>query len=221
MDQMIREQRNRIETCLIPDQEQKKRLRRETLAKRDILSLQERQLLDGAVRSRIQDQAWFLNNRMLIAFVSFGSEVDTIGILESALSLGQAVYVPKVLGQEMEFFRITGLHELKRSRFGIPEPDEKAAPLLTGEKLAESAAYARMLVPGVAFDLQGNRIGYGKGFYDKYLHRQSAAFGRDALPPLYGICYGLQLLPHVPADERDFRLDGVIEEHAIHFVKKP
>ncbi len=189
--------------------EQKREIRRQILQCRDSLSEQERVRAEILLTERILGHQWYYRSEILLAFASYGSEIDTGEIIAEALRQGKRVYLPRVISQElqsgeygMEFFRIFGMEDLEPGYRGIPEPSEK------GEKYVyrpEEADRTLMLMPGVAFDEYRNRIGYGKGFYDRYLADKTALQLRTI-----GVGYGCQLLEKLPCDERDIRPYQVI-----------
>ncbi len=103
--------------------------------------------------------------KKLLVYAATGSEADTFGIASRALADGKAVYFPKVYdGGKMRFFRVTDTDELQRGAFGIPEPSEDAEEYTVSENGTDIC-----IVPGLCFDKSGYRIGYGKGFYDRFL----------------------------------------------------
>lgn len=120
---------------------------------------------------------------------------DEVQIQELAQSLPCRVVLPRVEGDDMEFFDYTP-DDLKEGSFGILEP-QGTEPCPAGE-------IDLMVVPGVAFTIKGERLGRGKGFYDKYLSRKGfRAF-------CIGVCYAHQLLDNLPTEPHDRRMDTVI-----------
>ena len=121
-------------------------------------------------------------------------EVDTTPILAQALRDGKRVALPKTYGSEMRFIWVNDLQETQKSALGCPEP-------IADEPIADDPD-ALVLLPGLAFDLQGGRMGYGGGFYDKFLEGENH--------PTVALCYGFQLLPRVPVEAHDLRADCII-----------
>lgn len=152
----------------VPDMlpaEEKKRIRRRVLARRDALTSQEQRRASCLITERLLGHQWFYRTGSLLCYVSYGSELDTRELIREALRLGKEVYVPKVgENRRMDFFRIGALEELHPGFHGILEPPDTARIYV-----GEGAERALMLMPGVAFDLCGNRLGYGGGYYDRYL----------------------------------------------------
>ncbi len=190
---------------------QKRELRRRVLACRGGLRPKERERGAVLLAERILGHQWYYTSKKLLAFVGYGSEIDTCEILREALRQGKQVYLPRVLEPagdsgsllpEMAFFRISSLQELIPGYRGIPEPPD------TGELyvyLEEEAAETLMLMPGVAFDVLRNRLGYGKGFYDRYLQDKPKLCLRTI-----GAGFLCQLVEQVPQEEGDIRPYQVI-----------
>lgn len=124
-------------------------------------------------------------------------EVETSLVAMHALSSGKTVLYPAVIGDDMEFRRIASLAELVPGRYGIPEPGGQAV----------DPAYADLIVvPGVAFDPFGRRIGYGKGYYDRKLHRLEGS-GK-----LVGFGYDFQLAEAIVGEPHDVTMDLIVTE---------
>ena len=128
-------------------------------------------------------------------YLPYNQEVRTVPILQQALRDGKRVAVPKVYGEEMRFLYIEDLSQVEKGSFGIPEPITDG-PVATQED-------ALILMPGLAFDPKGNRMGYGGGFYDKYLQAQPNH-------PTVALCYDFQMLPRLDTEEHDVPVDLVL-----------
>ncbi len=149
--------------------------------------------------------------RLVLAFLSMPTELDTAPLLEAALAEGKRVACPRIVGPEIEFVELSeGWIDWPRDRWGIPTPPA-AAPALGPSAIAATPTLA--LVPGLAFDGEGGRLGRGKGYYDRFLASVAAAraaLGGGAAPfAAVGLGYRGQLVPRVPMDERDSPLDGL------------
>ena len=156
-------------------QVEKRSIRRRMLKIRDALTGEEQRRASCLITERLLGHQWFYLCESLLCYVSYGSELSTHELLYEALRLGKAVYVPKVMAERrMDFFRIRSLEELQPGYHGIPEPTKSGE---TYDKKTTAAERARqrdrgpalMLMPGVAYDPYGNRLGYGGGYYDRYL----------------------------------------------------
>lgn len=184
----------------------KAEIRRRTLALRESLSGDERERARVLLTERILGHQWFYRSDILLGFASCGSEIDTGEILREALRLGKKVYLPRVTGgetsSEMVFLRIGSMEELQPGYRGIPEPDSGAEAY---EYTDGDAEHVLMLMPGVAFDGCRNRIGYGKGFYDRYL-----ADKPDLQLKTIAVGFRCQMTEEIPCGEHDIRPYQVI-----------
>ena len=188
--------------------ERKPEIRSRVLAARDRLDEETRKRADILLTERILGHQWFYRSEILLGFASYGSEINTYEILGEALKAGKKVYLPKVLTEthgepEMAFLRIDSLQELRPGYRGIPEPSGQTPEY---RYAAEEAERTLMLMPGVAFDGYRNRIGYGKGFYDRYLADKPALWVRTI-----AVGFRCQMLEgELPHEEEDIRPYQVI-----------
>ena len=137
----------------------------------------------------------YRNAKTVYAYLPYNQEVRTVPMLEQALKDGKKVAVPKCYGDEMKFIYMDDLSRVEKGYAGIPEP-------VTDEPVADDKT-ALVLMPGLAFDPQGHRIGYGGGFYDKFL-------AAEPEHPTLALCYDFQLLPHLETEEFDIPVDAVL-----------
>lgn len=183
-------------------QEQKKKLRKEYLTIRNGMSEEEILSKSHDIMESIVSSYDFLQAKHVLVYGSYGSEVNTTGIIAYAFLLKKKVYCPKVIGDGvMEFYEIHSLDELKPGYKGIPEPtDVNQTPFVQpeGEK-------AIVLMPGVCFDEKGHRIGYGKGFYDQYLSK------KDGMIKM-ALAYDKQITESIPSGEMDISYDFLVTE---------
>ncbi len=163
------------------------------------LSGRERESRDQAIRENVLKFLAEQRKLWLFSFVSYGTEPDTCGIIRHVLAEGKRkVAVPRVEGREMEFYRITFMDELQPGYQGIPEP-------VTAECVrAEDGV---MLLPGLAFDLEKNRVGYGGGFYDRYLEKCNMK-----LLTTVGIAYDFQIVDRINTEPFDCRVQWMITD---------
>lgn len=153
-----------------------------------------------SVTGRLYETGLYQHTPDILAYVSCNREVDTYELIRRSIGLGKNVYVPKVYGREMRFYRIPDAGVLKPGRFGIPEPP--------GSLPEWNGGNALMVMPGLAFDYDRNRVGYGGGFYDRYL---SAHPGLDTV----ALCFDFQLVDRIEAELHDLKPDAVICEQGI------
>lgn len=142
----------------------------------------------------------------LFAYMPFRTELDVTPIIEWGWSRGAAVVVPKVIRERklMSLHAIRSFRDLEAGAWGIREP-KMDAPAHEGDGSIDA-----MLVPGLAFDERGGRLGYGGGYYDAFVRRYRDNFGR--VPFMLAVAFDVQIVPEVPMDGHDFRVDAVVTE---------
>lgn len=132
----------------------------------------------------------------VLLYSALPDEVPTQPLLSRLATEGKTVLLPRVVNDtDMELRRYTGLQDLEQGAFGIMEP--------TGELFTDYDDIDVAVIPGMAFDREGHRLGRGKGYYDRFLTQ---------LPHTYkiGICFPFQLVDHVPTDAHDILMNEVI-----------
>lgn len=193
--------------------QKKSLIRKKVLKERDALPMEVRQRSDMAMADRIIAHQWFYKAEVLLAFANYGSEISTEEIIEEALRKGKQVFLPRIekcfsVMQDamsdqtekenklcMEFYRIYSLKELQIGYKGIREPFPAAERFCYAQYKEKNLL---LLVPGVAFDIYGNRLGYGKGFYDKYLSDKEKLKNYSI-----GLGYRCQQVEKLPVEELD------------------
>ena len=133
--------------------------------------------------------------KTIYGYLPYNQEVRTIPMLERAIQDGKRVAVPKVVGDEMVFIYIDDLSATEKGYAGIPEP-------VADGPVADDPR-ALVLMPGLAFDPQGHRIGYGGGFYDRFLAAEPSH-------PTLALCYDFQMLDHLETEDFDIPVDCVL-----------
>ncbi len=183
---------------------EKQRLREERLAAREALSEQERSVLDDRITQKLLAASEYVEATTVLTYVSISSEVSTRMFIECALRDGKTVAVPRCLpGHCLEFVAITSLEQLVAAPFNLLEP-AKDLPALTESQMNNAIC----IVPALLVDTKGYRLGYGAGFYDRFLSTYS---GKK-------ICLAYQqnlsktMLPHT---EFDVPVDMIITESAV------
>lgn len=179
--------------------------------KRNKLSDDLRKEYNQKIQERLFALDVFKMCSMLFTYVSFGSEVDTIAIIEKAIKMNKRVYVPKVEGKKMNFYEIFDLDGLIRSKFGILEPEGNTDIYESSEGKNQLKL---MLLPGLAFDKSGNRIGYGAGYYDRYL----GSYPIDEWIKI-ALAYDFQIMEHLAATQYDIRTDYIITNEKLILCK--
>ena len=179
----------------------KKAIRREIGEKKRALTAREIEARSAALAEKLFVTTLYRDAKSLYAYVSFNQEVRTRLIIERAWADGKRVAVPKVVGDDMAFIWIESFEALApRGPFGITEP--------IGDGPVADDASALILMPGLAFDASGNRVGYGGGYYDRYL---AAHPGH----PTVALCYDFQLCDHLDTEAHDVRAGAVICDHSL------
>lgn len=187
----------------------KKELRSSIKTLREQLSAADKRDRDRRISERVAAQEAFQKAEKLLIYMHYGSEARTDDIINRALKQGKQVYVPKVVGKEMEFYQIGSLAACAPGYRGIPEPSAKAE--LYRQKSGKNEnddGKVLMILPGLVFDRAGNRIGYGGGFYDRYLER-------DPRCVKMGIAYDFQYVERVPAEETDIPVDYIVTDRQV------
>ena len=133
--------------------------------------------------------------KTIYGYLPYNQEVRTVPMLRQALEDGKQVAVPKVYGDDMKFILLPGLTQVAPGYAGIPEP------IADGPEAADPSAL--VLMPGLVFDPQGHRIGYGGGFYDRFL-------SREPNHPTVALCYDFQVLDKLETEEFDIPVDLVL-----------
>ena len=134
----------------------------------------------------------------IVAYYSLDDEVDTHELIDELLADGKTIYLPRVISdEEMVLCRYTGTNSLSKGAFGIMEP--------IGEPMPTDTHIDAVLVPGMAFDAKGHRLGRGKGYYDRFLSSLTSP-----LPQLIGVCFDFQKVDFVPTEPFDVSVDMVV-----------
>ena len=133
--------------------------------------------------------------KTIYGYLPYNQEVRTTAMLQKALDDGKRVAVPKCYGEEMRFIYLDDLTKVEKGYCNIPEPIEDGP-------IADDPT-ALVLMPGLAFDPQGHRMGYGGGFYDKFL-------AAEPNHPTLALCYDFQMLEHLETEAHDIPVDSVI-----------
>ena len=175
----------------------KKELRDIVRAKKRALT--ERQIVDASERlgRDLRAQPAYRQAESIYGYLSFNQEIRTMPMLRQAQADGKRVAVPKVFGEEMKFIWLDDLDAVSAGYYNIPEP--------TADGPEADDETALVLMPGLAFDAEGHRCGYGGGFYDRYLaaHRQHTTLA---------MCYDFQMFDHLDTDDFDVPVDIVLSE---------
>ncbi len=183
---------------------EKQRLREERLAAREALSEQERSVLDDRITQKLLATSEYAEATTVLTYVSVSSEVSTRMFIECALRDGKTVAVPRCLpGHCLEFVAIASLEQLVAAPFNLLEP-AKELPALTEDQKNNSIC----IVPALLVDAKGYRLGYGAGFYDRFL----STYPGKKICLAYQQNLSQEMLPHTVFD---VAVDMVITESEV------
>lgn len=178
---------------------EKKRIRQSLQKKIEQFPLNELKRESHRIVRKIISLDEFIECDALFSYYPMGGEVDIIPLMQTALSRGKALLLPRVRGKEMDFYSLSNLspENLEKNKWGIWEPIRSETPLTYRDFIRPL-----MIVPGMAFTLKGERLGRGGGFYDRYLSNQRFTLLGASLP--------FQIVQDLPMEDHDVHLDGVI-----------
>lgn len=171
-------------------------LRSSMMKRRGELSANEHGSLSNIIFNKVIHDERFLNAHHVGLYVSFKNEVDTLKLIDYCLSHGKRVSVPRVSGKSMDFYEIKNKNELKPGAFGVLEP-------ITGA-ITDKNSIDIIYVPLLAYDESNHRIGYGKGYYDRYLS------GYENLA--IGLAFSFQKVDTIVTNPFDFPLSFIYNE---------
>ena len=180
----------------------KKQLRKELVTKRKKMTDEEFSKKSLRICNRLLNNSQYLKSKVIYCYYSVNKEVDLLPFIKQALEDGKIIAFPKVKGQNMDFFEVKSLEELEpgsivgtsslRRELLIKEPPE-TTPAPKGDLI---------IVPGVAFSKKGERLGYGGGFYDRFLEHHKVY--------TIGVAYDFQIMNSLPTEEHDRKLNEII-----------
>ena len=173
----------------------KKELRRMIREKKRAMTAAQIETASARLAELFYETDYYKDASVIYGYLPYNQEVRTTAILAQALRDGKRVAVPKVYGDTMRFIYLDDLNKVETGYSGIPEPVEDG-PVAENEN-------ALVLMPGLAFDKNGNRMGYGGGFYDKFL-------AEEPNHPTVALCYGFQMVDTIPSEEYDIPVDFVL-----------
>ncbi len=187
-------------------QELKKSIREQAHANRK--AQENKEPLSQAICDQFAALPSFAKAKTVMAYIDVRTEVRTRQFLPQLLASGKRIVVPYCVDGELELFLLENMDELAIGMYKILEPKEDLRAL--PEKRVDVAELDLIMVPGVAFDRRGARMGHGFGYYDKLLEH--------ARPdtPLVALAFECQLFPEIPTQEHDIFMDQIITEQAIY-----
>ena len=192
--------------ALATEQEEKSRIREEISRKRNAMTDAEAESKSTAIIKNLAKLAEYKKARAVMFYAAKGNEVQTRKLVEAALKEGKTVLLPitNTSKKEIEPAVIENYDsDLKKGAFGIMEPDPFSEKVQSKNE-SDDAKIDVVIVPGVAFDLEGHMLGYGHGFYDKLLRRLNAA--------RIGLAYDFQIVKKLPRESHDEKMDIIVTE---------
>ena len=175
----------------------KKEIRQQVLQQRRDMEPETVDSLSQIICNRIKEMDEYKNATDVCLYMPVNNEVDLTFIFEDAWNTGKRTWLPKTIGHRMEFRKFTPDTPLSESAFKTLEPES--------DIVLEPGETTLIMMPGVAFSPDGDRLGYGSGFYDKYLEQWQKCTTVAA-------CYDFQIVPEVPTEEHDIKPDFIISE---------
>ncbi len=174
---------------------QKAALRKHLLEKRDATSAELRDISSGKIYENLKNLSAYNNSENIACYFPIGSEIDTRDIMLNILERGKNLLLPKIVNGDIEFYVVPNLEKLEKGSFEIMEPKDSC-------KKAEKIDC--VLIPTIAVSKLGVRLGYGKGYYDRFLSSTNAV--------KISLTYSKQIVKSIPSDSHDIKIDWIVTE---------
>ena len=183
----------------------KNSIRTELLSRRDSISPDQKKLKDTEIRNRLFNLEEFIDAKSVLMYVSFRTEVDSFEQLSKILCLGKKLIVPLVNSKQktLSLYEIKDITELEAGYKDIPEPN------VNEDRKVELKDIDIVVIPGTGFDIKGNRLGYGGGYYDRLLSKTEKKIPKVAL------AFEEQILDVVPSEPHDIKMDIIITDERV------
>ena len=187
---------------------EKKRIRKEILSFRNNMNQDEKNKKDTIIEEKFLGSDYYKKAKNIFIYISYGSEINTKEIINRALNEGKSVFVPRTVFETkaMDAVKINSLDNMKKVKYGALEPSKEESHINPDD-------LDIIVVPGVAFDREGGRTGYGAGFYDRYFKKISK--DRAKKIKKVALAYDFQLINNRPMNDKDVRIDCIITEKEI------
>jgi len=185
-------------------------IRNQMTIERNNLSIEQRRLWSEAACSKAKAFIESHSSKAFMVYVSFRSELDLSSLIEWGWQTGRKVVAPRCIAADrsMELYTLQSWDDLRPGAYGIMEPNPEAA-----QRVEDNCELGVVFVPGLAFDLQGGRLGYGGGYYDRFAE---SVQNSGSKPYWLGISFEAQLIAEVPLEEHDLKMDGIITERNMY-----
>ncbi len=190
--------------------EGKEEIRKRHLRLRGEMTERETAEKSRIICNKLLSESWYETAEVIFGYYPLGNEVDCRKVLMQALSEGKRVVLPRTTrapGCAMDFYEVTSLKQVEKGNFHVMEPIDRCPLFSPEDNQAARCGRAAVLVPGVAFDYSGNRLGYGKGYYDRYFARYPALLR-------LGLAYEHQIIERLAASETDVKMNMIYSEVA-------
>lgn len=186
----------------VKNMQTKKDIRKQIFAARKTYSDNQIEEWSRLITQRVTALPAFRNAEQVLAYADYNHEVVTRFLIEEAWKAGKQVAVPKVSGKDMIFYKLEDFSQLEPGYYGIPEPAR-------GEIVEWEDAL--MIMPGVAFDKENHRVGYGGGFYDRFLEKHPRV-------QRVAVAFSFQILPEVPVEPTDIFPQIIVTEKDTYYL---
>ena len=177
---------------------QKAALRKHLLEKRDAISAEFRDISSNKIHQNLKQVDSFINSQNIACYFPIGSEIDTHNIMLGVLEQDKKMLLPKITENNMEFYIVPDLEKLEKGRFDIMEPKDSCK---------KAGNIDCILIPTIGISKSGDRLGYGRGYYDKFLSSTNAM--------KISLTYSKQIIKSIPIDTHDIKIDLIITEDEI------
>jgi len=185
----------------------KQSIRSRYLGRRNNLSVSERSQKSREIWEYLKQEPVYQKAQAVLVYMDYRSEVMTTGLVEELLAdPAKRVFAPKVEGMDIRFYEIGSLNDLKAGYQGIREPEKNREKLFTLQMMTQMDSL--ILIPGAVFDRQRGRMGYGKGFYDRFLADYIELRGA-------ALAFECQIAKKVPMEEHDIRPEMIVTENGV------
>jgi len=174
---------------------EKAALRKHLLEKRDATSAELRGIVSERIHENLKKNSSFVNAQNIACYFPIGSEVDTHDIMLDVLEQVKSLLLPKIIGDNIEFHIVSNLEKLEKGRFEIMEPKDSCE---------RTKKIDCVLIPTVGVSKSGVRLGYGHGYYDRFL------LSTDAMK--ISLTYSKQVIKSIPNDSHDIKMDWIVTE---------
>lgn len=193
----------------------KEKVRKKAVETRDSIGEESRQQKSEEIAKKILEADWFKEADIVLSYHAFRSEVEVDALNRAVLTQGKKLYLPKtyVKEKQIRFFEITDLSKLKRGYQKIWEPTGEE-PEFSFETVKEEQKKVLMIMPGTAYDARGYRMGYGGGYYDRYLNAHEAEWKMIDFMTVFA-AFSEQKMILIPGERCDVKPDVIVTEKEI------